>query len=107
MKNTNKNLEALKTKIEQLNKTHQLEILKIFIDSDIKVNENKSGIFINLSFLENSIVDKLQKYMEYIDDQELNLNNLESQKEDFKNTYFNVKGNKDNMTLTNSYGSHI
>ena len=99
MENNTQHLESMKMKKETLNKTHQLEILKIFLQNDIKVNENKSGIFINMSFLDNTIIEKIAKYLNYIQEQENNLNSLETQKEEFKNTYFNVKGNKDNITL--------
>lgn len=99
MENNTQHLESMKLKIENLNKTHQLEILKLFLQNDIKVNENKSGIFINMSFLDNVMIEKIAKYLNYIQEQENNLNSLESQKEEFKNTYFNVKGNKDNITL--------
>ena len=70
-------------------------------------NVDKSGIFINMSFLKQDVLEKLDKYLEYIKDQEHNLNNLETQKQEFKETYFNMKGNKDNVSLTNSYGTHI
>jgi len=93
-------LEVLKKKIENLNKNHQIEVLKIFLENDIKVNENKSGIFINMSFLETDILEKINKYLMYIQEQENNLNSLETQKEEFKNTYFNLKGNKGNISLT-------
>ena len=92
-------LEVLKTKIESLNKNHQIEVLKIFLENDIKVNENKSGIFINMSFLETDILEKINKYLMYIQEQENNLNSLETQKEEFKNTYFNLKGNKGNISI--------
>jgi hypothetical protein len=92
-------LEVLKKKIESLNKNHQIEVLKIFLENDIKVNENKSGIFINMSFLETDILEKINKYLMYIQEQENNLNSLETQKEEFKNTYFNLKGNKGNISI--------
>lgn len=92
-------LEVLKKKIESLNKNHQIEILKIFLENDIKVNENKSGIFINMSFLETDILEKINKYLMYIQEQENNLNSLETQKEQFKNTYFNLKGNKGSVSI--------
>lgn len=92
-------LEVLKKKIESLNKNHQIEVLKIFLENDIKVNENKSGIFINMSFLETDILEKINKYLMYIQEQENNLNSLETQKEQFKNTYFNLKGNKGNISI--------
>tara|TARA_B100000900_G_C20421277_1_gene651055 strand:- start:14 stop:313 length:300 start_codon:yes stop_codon:yes gene_type:complete len=99
MDNT-QDLEFLKEKIEGLSKTHQIEILKIFLENEIKVNENKSGIFINMSYLESDILEKIGKYLSYIQEQESNLSSLETQKEQFKNTYFNSKGNKGNISLT-------
>tara|TARA_B100000242_G_C42869554_1_gene403544 strand:- start:313 stop:636 length:324 start_codon:yes stop_codon:yes gene_type:complete len=107
MENDSVYLENLKQKIESLNKGQQIEILKIFLENETKLNENKSGIFINMSFLKQDVLEKLDKYLEYIKDQEHNLNNLETQKQEFKETYFNMKGNKDNVSLTNSYGTHI
>tara|TARA_B100000161_G_scaffold78388_2_gene54185 strand:+ start:11223 stop:11546 length:324 start_codon:yes stop_codon:yes gene_type:complete len=107
MENDSVYLENLKQKIESLNKGQQIEILKIFLENETKLNENKSGIFINMSFLKQNVLEKLDKYLEYIKDQEHNLNNLETQKQEFKETYFNMKGNKDNVSLTNSYGTHI
>ncbi len=107
MENDSVYLENLKQKIETLSKGQQIEILKIFLENETKLNENKSGIFINMSFLKQDVLEKLDKYLEYINDQEHNLNNLETQKQEFKETYFNMKGNKDNVSLTNSYGTHI
>ena len=107
MENDSVYLENLKQKNKSLSKGQQIEILKIFLENETKLNENKSGIFINMSFLKQDVLEKLDKYLEYIKDQEHNLNNLETQKQEFKETYFNMKGNKDNVSLTNSYGTHI
>ena len=79
-------LEALKTKIETLNKFHQVEILKILSKNLCKLNENKSGIFINMSFLQEDVVDELTKYVDYIDDQNETFQTIEYQKDEFKNT---------------------
>ena len=40
-------LGDLKKTIETLNKTRQLEILKIFLKNKIDVSENKNGSFVN------------------------------------------------------------
>jgi len=82
-------LEKLKTRLEKLSKDHQLEILKIFnTSSDVKLNENKSGVYINLSFLPKEIIGKLQTYLDYVQDQEKMLLLTESKKEDFVKAYF-------------------
>jgi hypothetical protein len=41
------------------------------------------------------MIDSLKTYIDYVNAQEVNLNFLEKQKEDFKNIYF-TKDNKDN-----------
>jgi hypothetical protein len=92
-------LEKLKNTIEGLNKYHQLEILKILSRSLCKINENKSGVYVNLSFLEKTVIDDLFKYLEYIKEQEESLNTMEYQKEEFKNSYFIEKEDKDNKRV--------
>lgn len=107
MENNSVYLENLKQKIECTGKDQQIEILKIFLEYETKLNENKSGVFINMSFLKQEVLEKVEKYLEYINAQENSLSNLETQKQEFKETYFNVKGNKDNASVSNSYGTHI
>jgi hypothetical protein len=82
-------LEKLKTRVEKLTKEHQLEILKILHSApDVKLNENKSGVYINLSFLPKDIITNLQIYLDYVQDQEKMLLLAESKKEDFVKAYF-------------------
>jgi hypothetical protein len=82
-------LESLKAQIEKMPKTHQLEILKILNSSpDVKLNENKSGVYINLSFLPTDVIPKIQDYLVYVKDQENALRSIESQKQDYVKTYF-------------------
>ena len=93
-------LEALKTKIETLNKFHQVEILKILSKNLCKLNENKSGIFINMSFLQEDVVEELTKYVDYIDDQNETFQTVEYQKDEFKNT-LTVESIENYTSLTN------
>jgi len=81
-------LENIKNTIEGLNKHHQIEILKILNKSECKLNENKSGVYVNISFLPEDIITQLEKYLDYIKDQEDSLVPIEYQKEEFKNIYF-------------------
>jgi hypothetical protein len=90
-----KTLEDLKLRIEKLNKHHQIEILKIFSKKLCKLNENKSGVYINLSFVDSSVIDQLEKYLQYTKEQEETLNTREYQKEDFKSQYFIEKEDKE------------
>ena len=92
-------LENIKNFIESLNKHHQIEILKIFYNRKCKLNENKSGVYINMSFLEEETIQELEKYIEYIKDQEESINMVECQKEEFKNTYFQENEYKDKVII--------
>jgi hypothetical protein len=65
-----------------------------------KLNENKSGVYVNLSFLSKETIDELLQYIHYIRDQESSLETMEYQKEEFKNSFFIEKGDKDNSTIS-------
>ena len=86
----------IRDKIEIMPKFNQVEILKILKRHDsVTLNENKYGVHINLTDLTNEIREELKAYINYVNAQELNLNELERQKEEFKNIYF-TKDNKEN-----------
>jgi len=96
-------LEDIKNKIEYMDKLHHIEILKILKKSaSIKLNENKSGIFVNLSFLSTNILNEIKTYINYINVQETSISHLETQCDEFKNTFFIDKEDKDNIVLYNS-----
>jgi len=82
-------LEQLKMRIEKMDKAHHIEILKILKqNTSITLNENKSGVYVNLSFLSESDIQNIQNYIQYIDVQEAAIDVMESQQTTFKNTYF-------------------
>lgn len=96
-------LEMLKTKIEKMSKKHHIEILKILKqNANVKLNENKSGVYINLSFLPKETLSEIHNYINYIEDQEMTLTRMEFQKEEFKNTFFLEKEVKDEPLLSYS-----
>ena len=81
-------LENMKTKIESLSKNHQIEILKLMKKNNkVIINENKNGVFINLSFLPDDVLQDIREYLNFICDQEDVLMSLESQKNQFKYDY--------------------
>lgn len=78
-------LEKIKQRIEALPKVHHIQILKILKkNSNVKLNENKSGIYVNLSFLPETIINALQKYLKDVDEQERILRIAEDQKVELK-----------------------
>lgn len=99
-------LESLKNRIEKLSKMEHIEILKIIKNNPlVKLNENKSGVYINLTFLPGSTLDEITQYLNYIQQQETMLTPMEKEKMEFKNTYFIEKENKEEVTSIYSYVS--
>ena len=94
-------LNIVREKIESMPKFNQIEVLRILSRrKNVTLNENKYGIHINLTEVDKSIIDELNVYINYVNAQELNLNEMELQKEEFKNIYF-TKDNKDNSGKNN------
>ena len=81
-------LKNLKDKIESISIFHQTKILSIFYENNIPVNENKNGVFINLTYVDSSILDKIYKYLIYVNKQEEQLNELEEQKQKIATSFF-------------------
>ena len=96
-------LEEMKKKIDTLDKEHHIQILKIIKNSSISntLSENKNGVFVNLSVLQREIVESIKNYLDYLNQQENLLIDLETKKEDVKNAFFILekedKGNSINM----------
>ena len=83
------NIVAMRDNIEKMSKFHQLNILKILNNNkSVIINENKNGIHINLSDLDESIIKELHNYVSYVTTQENVLNKDEQAKESIKNIYF-------------------
>jgi len=84
-----KQLDVLKKNIELLEKIHQIEVLRIINKEQSSIlNENKNGIYINMSSLDNNTLDLIKEYMKHIYTQEQELNVNEKVKEEFLKTYF-------------------
>jgi hypothetical protein len=91
-------LNYIREQIENMSKFNQIEILRILTkNKNVIINENKYGIHINLSELQDSILNELMVYIKYVNTQEIYLNNAEKEKEKYKNTFF-LKDNKDIST---------
>ena len=79
----------IKNKVEKLSKIHQIEILRIFNNgSNVTINENKNGIFINLTDISLDIMTQIDYYLQYVSTQESVLNEVEVTKGDYINTFF-------------------
>ena len=96
------NLDTLRNTIEDLPRYHQIEILTILKQySDICINENNNGTFVNLTQLDSEVIVNLEKYISYVNEQKTHLDIIEKEKARIEKVYFNKdsgseKDNKDN-----------
>lgn len=82
-------LNLMRDQIEKMSKYNQVEVLRILNQyKNVVLNENKYGIHVNLTDLNEEIIEQLVTYVNYINVQEMSLKEDEKQKEDFKNKYF-------------------
>jgi hypothetical protein len=85
------NVEELKNKIEKMEDIHQLHIGSILRQNpDIKLNSNKSGILVNLTTISENILEEIQKYVDYVIEQEKTLSLVENKTEDLKQQYISI-----------------
>ena len=83
-------LNTLKVQIEKLEKSKQVEILRILVNSQkVSINENQYGIHINLTDLPKDLIEEMNLYISYINKQEKELADGEQIKNDYKVNYFN------------------
>ena len=67
-------LQNIKGNVELMNKSYQIEILKLFkYQENVVLNQNNNGIFINLTDLDEDILEKLEKYIKYVNIKEKQL----------------------------------
>ena len=85
-----KELKQLKEQIEKMDKSNQTDILKILRDSNkVILNENKSGVYVNLTYCPQNIIDEIIQYLDYTNEQEKVLKKIEQEKDNVKTEYFN------------------
>lgn len=94
---TTSKLNYIRDTIELMNKYNQIEVLRILKNSEgVILNENKNGIYVNLTELDNSVLSELSDYILYTNNQEKFLSSREKEKEMYKEKYF-TKDNKDKI----------
>ena len=59
-------IEKLKNDIKKMSKNNHIEVLRILKNNKTSINENKNGIFINMSELNSEIISELEKYVDYV-----------------------------------------
>ena len=91
-------ITILKENIEKMPKCHHIEVLRICkTHESIYINENNNGSFINLTEQRNEVIKELEKFVEYVNTQQENLDKVEDEKDRIQNVFF--KDNKENLLL--------
>lgn len=91
----------LKSKIEKLDKIHQVKILDILIKNQIKYSENRNGIFLNMDSLNSKTIQEITENLEYFQKQEKTLTDIETIKKELNQDYFK-NGNKEKTTYVSN-----
>ncbi len=89
-------LMTLKEGIEHMPVIHQIEVLRILNTKHTQINENKNGVFINISKVNDTTLLELEDYKKYVIKQEEQLNEIEKQKQSLTKEFFENKTHKDN-----------
>lgn len=89
-------LMKLKDDIEKLPIFHQIEILRILQTKNTNLNENKNGIFINITKLSDDTLVQIEEYIEYVNAQEKHLSEAEEQKKMITREFFEAKSKQCN-----------
>ena len=87
-------LSNIKNSIESMDKLNQVEVLRLLNKHSVVLNENKNGIHINLSELDEKTIEEMHKFVDYIYNQENKLTEEESKKQTYKNIFFDNKDNE-------------
>ena len=91
MTTTVPDLENYKQRIEKLGTNYQIEILNILVRNGAKINENKTGVRLNMGILwkENrNVWGKVVEYLEYAEEKESRLEQTETEKQEITSFYF-------------------
>ena len=86
--------------VDSLEYNHHIEIAKILKTSNVYLNENSNGIFVNLNKISVNVYNDICNYIDFIKKQENDINKDEKLKRNLQTTYF--KDNKDITTTNNN-----
>lgn len=81
-------LKTLRDNIESLSEFHQIEVLRILHSNHITFSENKNGVFVNLSYVNYDVMNKINEYVTFVNKQETQLCEFEEKKILLSNQYF-------------------
>jgi hypothetical protein len=89
MEETYKQLVSLQKTIEQLDKSHHIEILQIITKyPEIRLHPKSNGFHFRMDLFPTETINEIRQYVEFVKKQESELNIMENQKIEFKRKFF-------------------
>ena len=82
------NVTHLRDRVEALPKQYHKDVARILFDSNIAFDENKNGLFINLSTVPQEVLEKMARFVTYIDLQQQTLSTGETERQEIKTQFF-------------------
>ena len=96
-------LTLLKENVEKLSFFHQVEVLRILNEKNSsRLNENKNGVFINMTNIDAETIEKLKSYLTYVLKQETQISSIEDEKKKLSQKYFNEGGKDEIFTCSHN-----
>ena len=87
-------LRALCSKLEDMPKINQVEVLRIFQKHNKEfINENNYGVHINVTNVQDAVLQEIEEYIKHVSKQETELTTINSQQTNSRN--YILKANKD------------
>ena len=77
-------LKHIKEDIEMLTPNQHIIIGKLLYDANINMFENKNGVFVNLTELDESVLNSIREKLKHIQEQEKHFIDLENKKQAYK-----------------------
>ena len=96
-------LTLLKENVEKLSFFHQVEVLRILNEKNSsRLNENKNGVFINMTNIDAETIAKLKTYLTYVLKQEKQISSIEDEKKKLSQQFFNEGGKDEIFTCSHN-----
>ena len=77
-----KRIQTLCERINVLDSSHHVAIASLLKEEgNIKMNENSNGLMVNMSLVSEAVLQKIEKFLDFISRQETELKELEDKKE--------------------------
>lgn len=80
------NIEKIKESIDKLSKEEHIHIYNLIINKqkNINISENSNGSFLNMNELEESTLNDITNYINYLEKQQHDINSVEDIKKEMK-----------------------